>query len=184
MSPSSAPENFVHEPIAEADPRVTFEELGVMPDIVEALAEIGITHPFPIQVLSIPIAIQGTDMIGQARTGTGKTLAFGISLLQALLLDSNRSEALRLLVDIYRQIDKEGCSVVMNQGQSRLNSDCAIVHNHICSAYYGLIQVFLETKQYGLAQQTRQNAVQTYHCPPETFRQLFPDQPTTVSSNP
>jgi superfamily II DNA/RNA helicase len=84
MSPSSAPENFVHEPIAEADTRVTFEELGVMPDIVEALAEIGITHPFPIQALSIPIAIQGTDMIGQARTGTGKTLAFGISLLQRI----------------------------------------------------------------------------------------------------
>jgi len=84
MSPSSAPENFVHEPVAEADPRVTFEELGVMPDIVEALAEIGITHPFPIQALSIPIAIQGTDMIGQARTGTGKTLAFGISLLQRI----------------------------------------------------------------------------------------------------
>ncbi|HEY8663005.1 MAG TPA: DEAD/DEAH box helicase, partial [Propionibacteriaceae bacterium] len=55
-----------------------------MPDIVEALAEIGITHPFPIQTLSIPIAIQGTDMIGQARTGTGKTLAFGISLLQRI----------------------------------------------------------------------------------------------------
>ena len=53
-----------------------------MAPIVEALAEIGITHPFPIQALSIPIAIQGTDMIGQARTGTGKTLAFGISLLQ------------------------------------------------------------------------------------------------------
>ena len=122
--------------------------------------------------------------IASVYLSTGHSEEAGISLLQALLLDSNRSEALRLLVDIYRQIDKEGCSVVMNQGQSRLNSDCAIVHNHICSAYYGLIQVFLETKQYGLAQQTRQNAVQTYHCPPETFRQLFPDQPTTVSSNP
>jgi superfamily II DNA/RNA helicase len=55
-----------------------------MPAIVEALAEINITHPFPIQILSIPIAIQGTDMIGQARTGTGKTLAFGISLLQRI----------------------------------------------------------------------------------------------------
>ncbi len=84
MSPSSAPEDYVHDPVAEADPQVTFEELGVMPDIVEALAEINITHPFPIQALSIPIAIQGTDMIGQARTGTGKTLAFGISLLQRI----------------------------------------------------------------------------------------------------
>ncbi len=55
-----------------------------MEPIVQALGQIGITHPFPIQALSIPIAIQGTDMIGQARTGTGKTLAFGISLLQRI----------------------------------------------------------------------------------------------------
>ena len=86
MSPSSAPENYVHEPTEVGDPKVTFEELGVMPAIVEALAEINITHPFPIQALSIPIAIQGTDMIGQARTGTGKTLAFGISLLQRIAI--------------------------------------------------------------------------------------------------
>ena len=54
------------------------------PEITEALARVGITHPFPIQAMSIPIAVQGTDMIGQARTGTGKTLAFGISLLQRI----------------------------------------------------------------------------------------------------
>src|SRR3712207_8354386 len=39
---------------------------------------VGISHPFPIQAMAIPIALTGTDMIGQARTGTGKTLAFGI----------------------------------------------------------------------------------------------------------
>ena len=42
----------------------------------------GIVHPFPIQSMAIPIALSGTDMIGQARTGTGKTLAFGIVMLQ------------------------------------------------------------------------------------------------------
>ncbi len=42
----------------------------------------GIVHPFPIQAMAIPIALSGTDMIGQARTGTGKTLAFGITMLQ------------------------------------------------------------------------------------------------------
>ena len=42
----------------------------------------GIVHPFPIQSMAIPIALSGTDMIGQARTGTGKTLAFGITMLQ------------------------------------------------------------------------------------------------------
>lgn len=49
----------------------------------------GITHPFPIQALAIPIAIAGTDMIGQARTGTGKTLAFGISLLQRITVPTD-----------------------------------------------------------------------------------------------
>lgn len=107
-----------------------------------------------------------------------------VSLLQALLLDSNRAEALRLLVNIYRQIDHEGCSIIMDKGQPRLNSDCAFVHNHICSAYYGLVQVFVETKQYDLAKQTRQSALETYHCPRESFGQLIPDQPSTVSSKP
>jgi superfamily II DNA/RNA helicase len=50
--------------------------------IVEALEQVGIVHPFPIQSMAIPIALSGTDMIGQARTGTGKTLAFGITMLQ------------------------------------------------------------------------------------------------------
>jgi superfamily II DNA/RNA helicase len=44
----------------------------------------GITHPFPIQELTLPLALDGHDLIGQARTGTGKTLAFGLPLLQRL----------------------------------------------------------------------------------------------------
>jgi superfamily II DNA/RNA helicase len=60
----------------------TFAELGVLPSLVEALERTGIISPFPIQELTIPVALTGTDMIGQARTGTGKTLAFGLPLLQ------------------------------------------------------------------------------------------------------
>ena len=69
-----------------ADQQHTFADLGVIEPISAALAAIDITHPFPIQALAIPIALAGTDMIGQARTGTGKTLAFGISLLQRILV--------------------------------------------------------------------------------------------------
>ena len=76
-----------------AIPDLTFEDLGVIPEIVDALAKIGIEHPFPIQSLSIPIAIGGTDMIGQARTGTGKTLAFGISLLQRITVQADEGYA-------------------------------------------------------------------------------------------
>lgn len=60
----------------------TFNDLGVDDSVVTALADIGITSPFPIQELSLPMALAGADLIGQARTGTGKTLAFGIPLVQ------------------------------------------------------------------------------------------------------
>ncbi len=63
---------------------MTFEELGIDKDIVEALAEKGITSPFPIQEQAIPLALTGQDIIGQAKTGTGKTLGFGLPLIQSL----------------------------------------------------------------------------------------------------
>jgi len=66
----------------DAEAAQTFADLGVEGLIVEALQQVGIVHPFPIQSMAIPIALSGTDMIGQARTGTGKTLAFGITMLQ------------------------------------------------------------------------------------------------------
>ncbi|RRD06985.1 DEAD/DEAH box helicase [Arachnia propionica] len=62
----------------------TFADLGIREEITAALAAAGIVHPFPIQTLAIPLALSGTDLIGQARTGTGKTLAFGTSLLHRL----------------------------------------------------------------------------------------------------
>ena len=61
--------------------------------IVQALDQVGITTPFPIQAMAIPIALTGTDMIGQARTGTGKTLAFGIPLLQRIVVPGERDYA-------------------------------------------------------------------------------------------
>jgi len=57
---------------------------------VHALEQVDITTPFPIQAMAIPIALTGTDMIGQARTGTGKTLAFGITLLQRVVVPGER----------------------------------------------------------------------------------------------
>ncbi|MDX8036258.1 DEAD/DEAH box helicase [Lentzea sp. BCCO 10_0856] len=62
----------------------TFAELGVRDEIVKALAEAGIVRTFAIQELTLPIALSGDDLIGQARTGTGKTLGFGVPLLHRL----------------------------------------------------------------------------------------------------
>ena len=63
---------------------MNFSDLGIESDLVEALASKGIIEPFPIQEQTIPIALTGQDIIGQAKTGTGKTFGFGLPLIQAL----------------------------------------------------------------------------------------------------
>ena len=65
-------------------PTRTFADFGVSAPIVEALTAVGIVHPFPIQEMTLPVALNGHDIIGQAKTGTGKTLGFGIPLLEHL----------------------------------------------------------------------------------------------------
>ncbi|MFC9908663.1 DEAD/DEAH box helicase [Streptomyces sp. NPDC127197] len=60
----------------------TFRELGILPETAEALEAVGIVTPFPIQEMTLPVALSGTDVIGQAKTGTGKTLGFGLPLLE------------------------------------------------------------------------------------------------------
>ena len=68
----------------------TFAELGVRDEIVRALDEDGKVHPFAIQELTMPLALAGDDLIGQARTGMGKTLAFGVPMLQRITTDPER----------------------------------------------------------------------------------------------
>src|SRR4029453_12879112 len=63
----------------------TFAELGVRAETVDALSAAGITRAFAIQEYALPIALRGTDLIGQAPTGTGKTLGFGVPLLDRLV---------------------------------------------------------------------------------------------------
>lgn len=64
---------------------VTFADFDVRPEIVAALADAGITTPFPIQAMTLPVALSGHDIIGQAKTGTGKTLGFGVPLLHRVV---------------------------------------------------------------------------------------------------
>ncbi|MGZ4583180.1 MAG: DEAD/DEAH box helicase [Mycobacterium sp.] len=69
---------------------LSFAKLGVRDEIVRALAEKGIEHPFAIQELTLPMALAGDDVIGQARTGMGKTFAFGVPLLQRITTDAEQ----------------------------------------------------------------------------------------------
>lgn len=80
----------------------TFRELAVDEKLADALEANGITTPFPIQETTLPLALQGADLIGQARTGTGKTLAFGIPLLQRV--DPSRDVTQALVIVPTREL--------------------------------------------------------------------------------
>ncbi|GAB2927845.1 DEAD/DEAH box helicase [Streptomyces sundarbansensis] len=77
-----APEAEASE--AAAEPTVTFGDLGLPEGIVRKLAQNGVTTPFPIQAATIPDALAGKDILGRGRTGSGKTLSFGLPTLAAL----------------------------------------------------------------------------------------------------
>src|SRR5215468_960572 len=73
-----------------------FKQLGLIPELVRAVAEEGYTAPTPIQAESIPLALEGRDIIGSAQTGTGKTAAFVLPILHRLAPNPNHK--LRALV--------------------------------------------------------------------------------------
>ncbi len=62
----------------------TFEDLGIKKSILDGLKEIGFKEAFPIQEAAVPVLLSGRDVVGQAHTGTGKTAAFSISMLQQI----------------------------------------------------------------------------------------------------
>ena len=82
---------------------VPFRDLGISEEICSGLEAAGIFTTFPIQVLTLPLALRGQDIIGQARTGTGKTLAFGIPLLE-LIEESPARKPLALVVVPTREL--------------------------------------------------------------------------------
>ncbi|MFF4409680.1 DEAD/DEAH box helicase [Streptomyces sp. NPDC001404] len=67
-----------------AEPTITFADLGLDDAVVRKLAQNGVTTPFPIQAATIPDALAGKDILGRGRTGSGKTLSFGLPLLSTL----------------------------------------------------------------------------------------------------
>ncbi|MEX3606642.1 MAG: DEAD/DEAH box helicase [Burkholderia sp.] len=69
----------------------TFDQFGLAPDILKAIAEQGYTKPTPIQVKAIPVVLSGRDMMGAAQTGTGKTASFSLPIIQRLLPQANSS---------------------------------------------------------------------------------------------
>ncbi len=93
----------------------TFDGLGIAPKLIEILDKQGFKSPTPIQAQCIPIAIQGKDLMGIAQTGTGKTMAFGIPMLQRLAGNKDKGLIIvptrELAVQINEALHKLGASI-------------------------------------------------------------------------
>ncbi len=75
---------------------VRFEDLGLRPEIMRAVKKMGFEEASPIQAKAIPVMMSGRDLIGQAQTGTGKTAAFGIPLLEKIDPKNKKLQAIVL----------------------------------------------------------------------------------------
>ena len=84
----------------------TFNGLGISPNILDILAKLNFTTPTPIQYRAIPEGVAGKDVVGVAQTGTGKTLAFGIPLLQRLAAGEGRGLILVPTRELALQVDE------------------------------------------------------------------------------
>lgn len=116
----------------------TFADFGVEPAICAAIAESRILTPFPIQELTLPLALRGADLIGQARTGTGKTLAFGIPLLQrldigegtqALVIVPTRELCLQVADDLAKASARKGVRVAAVYGGKAIDPQAEAIAN-------------------------------------------------------
>ena len=76
-----------------------FEDLGLCPEIMKAVKNMGFEEASPIQAKAIPAMLEGKDIIGQAQTGTGKTAAFGIPLLEKIDPKNKKLQAIVLCPD-------------------------------------------------------------------------------------
>ena len=95
--PPSAP-----TPTEEEGPLPTFADLGLAEPVARAIADLGFEAPTPIQARAIPLLLQGRDLIGQAQTGTGKTAAFALPLIQTS--DPSRRETQALVLEPTREL--------------------------------------------------------------------------------
>ena len=93
------------QPLPSGD-GLAFHGLGIAPKLLEILGKHNYNVPTPIQHKSIPVSIEGKDMIGIAQTGTGKTLAFGVPMLQRLAIHKGRGLALLPTRELALQVDE------------------------------------------------------------------------------
>lgn len=101
-----------------------FSDLGVSEEILKAVEDMGYTHPSQIQAQSIPMLLEGKDVIGQAQTGTGKTASFAIPIIDMVDTSFNRPQALILCPTRELAVQVEGEIVKLSKYKRGLSSTC------------------------------------------------------------
>ncbi len=96
--PSEPDDDYPAEPEPEEAPRTVFADLGLSPEIVRAIEDMGYRHPTPIQEQAIPVVLMGRDVMGVAQTGTGKTAGFTLPMLDILSGSRARARMPRSLI--------------------------------------------------------------------------------------
>ena len=81
-----------------------FSDLGLRPELLKALTSLGYEEPTPIQAQTIPLLLEGRDLVGQAATGTGKTAAFALPILQMIEQSKGRPDAIALVLVPTREL--------------------------------------------------------------------------------
>lgn len=101
-----------------------FSDLGVSEEILKAVEDMGYTHPSTIQIQSIPLLLEGKDVIGQAQTGTGKTASFAIPIIDQVDPSLNRPQALILCPTRELAVQVEGEIVKLSKYKRGISSTC------------------------------------------------------------
>ncbi|SNS19329.1 ATP-dependent RNA helicase DeaD [Belliella buryatensis] len=103
---------------------LTFSDLGISSEILKAVEDMGYTQPSTIQSQSIPLLLEGRDVIGQAQTGTGKTASFGIPIIDQVDPTINKPQALILCPTRELAVQVEGEIVKLSKYKRGISSTC------------------------------------------------------------
>ena len=101
-----------------------FSDLAITPLILSALKKLNLIEPTPIQTLSIPLALDGKDLLGTAQTGTGKTYAFGIPLVNHLTLNK---DSCALILTPTRELALQVLKALKDLTSNKNNLDSALI---------------------------------------------------------
>ena len=97
-SENAAPEGVIDAGNPQVTPQITFDDLGLSPETLRAVKETGYNIPTPIQAAAIPEVLKGRDILGIAQTGTGKTAAFTLPMIDILAAGRTRARMPRTLI--------------------------------------------------------------------------------------